>query len=101
MNQKIYFLLFVLVNINLVNAQEEYPLWEKTIPGQIKSDEVKEYATGGTAEEILRVHQVTEPTLKAYLPSKLLANGAAVVICQGADTASLQSTMKAIKSRNG
>ena len=83
MNQKIYFLLFLLVNINLVNAQEEFPLWEKTIPGQIKSEEVKEYATGGTAEEILRVHQVTEPTLKAYLPPKSLANGAAVVICPG------------------
>ena len=83
MNQKIYFLLFLLVNINLVNAQEEFPLWEKTIPGQIKSEEVKEYVTGGTAEEILRVHQVTEPTLKAYLPPKSLANGAAVVICPG------------------
>jgi len=83
MNQKIYFLLFLLVNINLVNAQEEYPLWEKSILGQIKSEEVKEYATGGTAEEILRVHQVTEPTLKAYFPSKELANGAAVVICPG------------------
>ena len=39
--------------------------------------------SGGTAEEILRVHQVTEPTLKAYFPSKELANGAAVVICPG------------------
>ena len=102
MHLKSCFLLAVFFTFYFTNAQEEYPLWEKSIPGQIKSDEVKEYATGGTAEEILRVHQVTEPTLKAYFPSKELANGAAVVICPGGGyTASLQSIMKDIKSRNG
>ncbi|MGA0316260.1 MAG: alpha/beta hydrolase [Flavobacteriaceae bacterium] len=83
MHLKSCFLLAVFFTFYFTNAQEEYPLWKKSIPGQIKSDEVKEYATGGTAEEILRVHQVTEPTLKAYFPSKELANGAAVVICPG------------------
>ncbi|MEL0074249.1 MAG: alpha/beta hydrolase [Flavobacteriaceae bacterium] len=83
MHFKSYFILAVFFTFYFTNAQEEYPLWEKGIPGQIKSDEVKEYSTGGTAEEILRVHQVTEPTLKAYFPSKELANGAAVVICPG------------------
>jgi len=83
MHLKSCFLIAVFFTFYFTNAQEEYPLWEKRIPGQIKSDEVKEYATGGTAEEILRVHQVTEPTLKAYFPSKKLANGAAVLICPG------------------
>lgn len=83
MHLKSCFLLAVFFTLYFTNAQEEYPLWEKTIPGQIESEEVKEYVTGGTAEEILRIHQVTEPTLKAYLPPKSLANGAAVVICPG------------------
>ncbi len=83
MNLKSYFLLAVFFTFYFTNAQEEYPLWENSIPGQIKSDEVKEYTTGGKAEEIIRVHQVTEPTIKTYFPSKELANGAAVVICPG------------------
>ena len=83
MNLKFYFIIAIFLTFYFTNAQEEYPLWEKSIPGQIKSDKVKEYATGGTTEKILRFHQVTEPTLKAYLPSKNLANGAAVLICPG------------------
>ena len=83
MKLKSYFILVVFITFYFTNAQEEYALWEKSIPGQIKSDEVKEYNTGGKVQEILRVHQVTEPTLKAYFPSKVNANCAAVLICPG------------------
>lgn len=84
MNPKIYFLFFLLINTTLLTAQEEFPLWENEIPGQLVSAEVEEYATGAIGtNEFLRIHQVTEPSLKAYPAPKENATGAAVLICPG------------------
>ena len=74
----------LLLRLNGVQAQEEIPVWETQIPGQIFASDFKEYTRGGNSEsDVLRVYQVVEPTLKAYLVSEEAATGAAVLICPG------------------
>ena len=84
MNSKLFILIVILLNINSLTAQEEFPLWENGIPGQIVSSEVEEYASGGNQpDDVLRIHQVVAPSLKAYPAPKEKSNGAAVLICPG------------------
>ncbi|MDG1762215.1 MAG: alpha/beta hydrolase [Flavobacteriaceae bacterium] len=74
----------LLLSLNGVQAQEEFPLWKTNIPGQLINSEVKEFYEGGTSEtDVLRVHQVVKPTLRMFLASKEKTNGAAVLICPG------------------
>ncbi len=68
---------------NCLSAQEEFPIWESEIPGQLTSTEYQEYTTGGDANDILRVHQVVTPSLRAYIVPKEKSKGAAVLICPG------------------
>ena len=68
---------------NYLIAQKEFPIWESEIPGQLTSTEYQEYSTGGDSKDILRIHQVVTPSLKAYIVPKEKSNGAAVLICPG------------------
>jgi acetyl esterase/lipase len=79
-------ILFILLTIplHLLVAQEEFPIWKNGIPGQIPNSEVTEYNTGALkSDEILRVHQVTTPTLKAFWAPNKQTKNPAVLICPG------------------
>ena len=77
-------LFIIFISTDILMAQKEIPLWETSIPGEIKSDAVKEYSTGEIeSENLLRIHQVINPTIRTYLAPKDKANGAAVLICPG------------------
>lgn len=60
-------------------AQEVMPLYDK-VPGS-KPGSIKE--TADTTDGIVRIRNVSEPTLTIYRPEASLANGTAVVICPG------------------
>jgi acetyl esterase/lipase len=77
-------ILLCLMNILIghTNAQQEMELYlSKSIPGAIPSD-VKEKSETGT-DGVLRVSQVTTPTLTYFAPSHKKAGGAAIIICPG------------------
>ena len=102
MNSKLFILIVILLNINSLTAQEEFPLWENGIPSQIVSSEVEEYASGGNQpDDVLRIHQVDCPKLKAYPAPKEKSNGAAVLIALEEVIKYLLSIMKVIKLLNG
>lgn len=79
-----FLIISLLFSCTLLFAQEEFPIWKTSIPGQIKTSEVQEFKKGGTsAKDVLRVHQVVEPTIKKYLAPKEKATGVAILICPG------------------
>ena len=46
----------LLLSLNGLQAQEEFPVWETQIPGQIFASDFKEYTRGGNSEsDVLRV----------------------------------------------
>ena len=71
----------ILFNINAVNAQEIIPLYITEIPNS-KPAPNKENSVMG-ADGILRISNVSIPTLSIYKPEKSLDKGAAVIICPG------------------
>ncbi len=79
-----FFLLSLMSLItNHILAQEVLPLWPAgAIPNAIASTTITEKSVTGT-DNILRVSNVTVPTLTAYLPPKDKATGMAVMICPG------------------
>lgn len=64
---------------SLLFAQDVMPLYDK-VPGS-KPGRIKE--TADTTGGIVRIRNVSEPTLTMYRPEASLANGTAVVICPG------------------
>lgn len=84
----IIFIAIVLPQIAL--SQEVIKLWpDGAIPNAISGAQITEKSeTGG---DILRVSNVSVPTITAYLPSKEKATGAAVMICPGGGYALLAS----------
>jgi acetyl esterase/lipase len=71
----------ILFNINAVNAQEIIPLYNSEIPNS-KPAPNKEKSEMGK-DGILRISNVSIPTLSIYKPEKSLDKGAAVIICPG------------------
>jgi acetyl esterase/lipase len=71
------FLFFLLV-VNILSAQEIMPLYNGAIPGNKNVADTESSATEGG---ILRISNITKPTLSIYLPAQ--PNGTAVVICPG------------------
>ena len=61
----------------------EIPLWPDGAPGseRIKIKEEVVYRTAGIVDRA--IYNVTEPTLRIYLPPKNKATGSAVIICPG------------------
>ncbi len=75
---------FVLATVltQTVYAQEVLKLWpEGAIPNAIAGAQLIE--TSETGDGILRISNVSVPTLTAYLPAKEKATGAAVMVCPG------------------
>lgn len=78
------FLLLFLIQIMTMHTQAQQVMdlyLSKTIPGAIPSDAQEKTETG--ADGIVRVSQITWPTLTYYAPAKKNATGAAVIICPG------------------
>lgn len=64
-------------------SQEILPLWPNgAIPNAIAGAQITEKAEPGT-DGVLRISNVSVPTLTAYLPPKEKATGAAVMVCPG------------------
>jgi acetyl esterase/lipase len=79
---KKYLILSLLtLSMNFANAQQEMPLYldgvpnSKSVPNTQKSETDK--------NGVLRISEVTVPTLTIYPPAKGTSNGTAVVICPG------------------
>ena len=63
-------------------AQEEIRLWSRRPPGSIVNKSVQERSERGE-DGILRIRDVTDPTITVFHPSDETNNGAAVIICPG------------------
>ncbi|GAB4036953.1 alpha/beta hydrolase [Spirosoma jeollabukense] len=81
---------FATVLPQIALSQEVIKLWpDEAIPNAIAGVQITEKSeTGGG---ILRISNVSVPTITAYLPSKEKATGAAVMICPGGGYALLAS----------
>ncbi|MDP3470120.1 MAG: alpha/beta hydrolase [Daejeonella sp.] len=71
----------ILFNINTVNAQKIIPLYNAEIPNS-KAAPNKEKSEVGK-DGILRISNVSIPTLSIYSPDKSSDKGTAVIICPG------------------
>jgi len=65
-----------------MNAQQELKLWPKGVPGSIENTTYNESSTDERGREN-RYINVTDPTIKVYLPKNSKATGAAILICPG------------------
>lgn len=72
------YLLALFVSTQLF-SQEVLPLYKDSIPNFIFTEDAEKTETDG----ILRISNVSRPTLTVYLPPKNKATGAAVIICPG------------------
>lgn len=70
------FLLFTIQSM----SQQVIKLYEGEIPNSKPSVDKEKWEEGGG---IMRVSQITNPTLTLFLPAKEKANGTAVIICPG------------------
>lgn len=64
-----------------LHAQEELPLYDKEVPNSIAGNNDERAETG--SDGILRIYNVSKPTLTVYLPDAGKSNGTAVIICPG------------------
>ncbi len=62
-----------------IQAQQTFPLYPDAIPNSIPSPDKERSERDG----LLRIFNVTRPTLTAFLPPAEKATGAAVIICPG------------------
>ena len=88
MRSLLFSMLVATILSSVANAQEVINLWpDDAIPNAIAGATIPEKSTmeGG----ILRISQVTVPTITAYLPDKEKMTGAAVMVCPGGGYAML------------
>jgi acetyl esterase/lipase len=79
--KKIILTMSLLMPLTFANAQSEMPLYPKEVPNNkdVPNNQKSETDKNG----ILRISEVTIPTLTVYTPAKGKSNGAAVIICPG------------------
>jgi acetyl esterase/lipase len=70
-----------LMLMNAVQAQQEMPLYPNGVPNSIAVPNTQKSEMG--KDGILRISEVTIPTLTVYAPEKGKANGTSVIICPG------------------
>ncbi len=73
------FLFFILLTSPL-RAQIALPLWLGTPPNALRNDTLRERVW---RDNILRISQVSKPTITVYLPDPKRAKGTAMLICPG------------------
>lgn len=82
---------FTMLLTQIARSQEVLKLWpDGAIPNAIAGVQIDEKADPGS-DGIMRISNVSVPTLTAYLPPKDKANGVAVMICPGGGYAILAS----------
>lgn len=80
MNKTSVVLIYLLLSLISLKAQNfTLPLWEKNVPNQNDQYVLEKIDTS----DIIRIQQVSTPTIDVYLPSKIYRTGEAVVICPG------------------
>ncbi len=84
-------LIIPLMIISDSSAQTVIPLYEGKIPNSIDADNIEKSDTSKINGRI-GIREVSNPTLRVYLPAKEKASGAAVVICPGGGYAGLAIT---------
>jgi acetyl esterase/lipase len=72
--------IFSLLLMNQLKSQEILPLYKGEIPGNKK---VADKESSVTEDGILRISNISVPTLQVFLPDPAKATGAAIVICPG------------------
>lgn len=83
MRSFLFSLLFATVLTQTARSQEVLNLWpDGAVPNAIAGVQITEKADPGT-DGIMRISNVSAPTLTAYLPPKDKATGAAVMVCPG------------------
>jgi acetyl esterase/lipase len=70
-----------LMLMNAVQAQKEMPLYPNGVPNSISVPNTQKSETDKNG--ILRVSEVTVPSLTVYAPEKGKANGTSVIVCPG------------------
>jgi acetyl esterase/lipase len=73
---------FCFNSLSSLMAQPTIPLYSSGIPNSIPNTTIREKQEVG-ADGILRITEVTEPSLMVYQPEARIATGTAVVICPG------------------
>ena len=68
--------------LSALMAQPSIPLYSSGIPNSISNTTIREKQEVG-ADGILRITEVTEPSLIVYQPEARITNGTAVIICPG------------------
>jgi len=90
--KKYSFLLFICVSLiipdhnieaQILHFQNEYFIWNDTIPGLVPENYPEEKWTEGEESEFGLVQYVTRPTIRVFLPEKELNTTAAVIVCPG------------------
>ncbi|MBI3220016.1 MAG: alpha/beta hydrolase [Bacteroidetes bacterium] len=79
---RICFFFLCFTSFSLLMAQPTIPLYSSGIPNSIPNSTIREKQEVG-ADGILRISDVTEPSLTVYQPEARIANGTAVIICPG------------------
>jgi acetyl esterase/lipase len=70
-----------LMLMNAVQAQKEMPLYPNGVPNSISVPNTQKSETDKNG--ILRISEVTVPSLTVYAPEKGKANGTSVIVCPG------------------
>lgn len=68
--------------LSKLSAQELIPLYPDGIPNSIAGPD-EESVSYGQSDSIMRISNVSRPSMTVYLPPPRLANGTAVLICPG------------------
>lgn len=79
---RICFFILCFNSLSALMAQPTIPLYSSGIPNSIANTVIREKQEVG-ADGILRITEVTEPSLTVYQPEARITNGTAVIICPG------------------
>ena len=79
--KKILITTSLFMTMTYANAQSEMPLYPKEVPNYKDVPNTQKSETDKNG--ILRISEVTVPTLMVYTPERGKANGTSVIICPG------------------
>lgn len=76
------FLFFSLVFLASAQNDELIPIWPGKVPGETAAKQPA-VVTDNNSGGVTRLTDVTDPTLKVFIPDEKVNNGAAVIVCPG------------------
>ena len=79
--KKLLIIMSLLSTMTYVKAQQEMPLYPNEVPNYKSVPNTQKFETDKNG--ILRISEVTVPTLTVYAPPKGKSNGTSVIICPG------------------